>query len=232
MRGTSFLQLITDLRAELRRSTSSAVGVEDLDNLKAVLNRVYEMLWNEYDWPFLRRVFPRITLQSGQQYYDFPEDLDIDRVERVAVWWGNIPHIVQRGISFEEYAGFNSTLGYTSEPMLRWDVRDVDGATQFEVWPLPNSNAQQVEFIGIRNIAKLVDDADICLLDDHLVILFAAAELLAAQKSSDAQQKMQAAQSYFAKLKARAKGASREYRVGVPDKDHGVLSGRAIVRVR
>src|SRR5574343_539048 len=216
MRGTSFLQIVTDLRAELRRSTSMAVGVVDLDNLKSVVNRVYEMLWLEYDWPHLRRVFPKVTLQAGERYYDFPEDLDLERIERVAVWWGNIPHLVQRGISFEDYAGFNSALGYQSEPMLRWDVRDVDGATQFEVWPLPNSNAQEVEFIGIRSISKLVDDADLCLLDDHLVVLFAAAELLAAQKAADAQAKMQAAQAYFTKLKARTKGASREYRVGLP----------------
>jgi hypothetical protein len=230
-RGTQFVQLYTRLRSDVRRSSEPALGISDLDNLKQVINRVYSTLYNAYDWPHLRKVFDRVALEAASRYYDFPAGLNVERVERAAVWYNGLPHLVQRGISFEEYAGFNSEIGVTSEPMLRWDVRWMDTTEQIEVWPIPSSNNQELEFIGIQAITPLVADSDKCLLDDDLVLLFAAAEILAADGAKDAQMRMQAAQAHFEKLKIRTKGAGRAYKLGLGTKNPE-MSGRAIVRVR
>lgn len=231
-RGTQFQVLVQRLRAELNRSTSVAVGVDDLDNLKQVINRVYQTLLMEYDWPHLRRVFPRIDLAVDQQYYDFPDDLDPERIERAALWYGGEPHDIERGISFEEYAGFDTTTGETSEPAMRWDIRFTGTTDQIEVWPMPNSAEQQLEFIGIQRCPRLVDDDDLCKLDDDLIVMFAAAEKAAKDKHADAQLKLQAAQQHLHRLKGRSKPASKSYRVGLGPTDDSIRSGRAIVRVR
>lgn len=230
-RNTQFSAIVSQLRAELRRSTNVAVGVEDIDSLKQTINRVYNTLYLEYDWPHLRRVFPRVGLQSGQRFYDFPSGLDLERVESAAVWYSNLPHKIERGIDFKEYAGFNSYDGITSEPALRWDVRYNGNAVQFEIWPIPSSNGQQVEFIGFQEAPRLVNDADICLLDDNLIVLFAAAELAASGKTPDADVKMKAAQAHFARLKARGKVGSQQFKMGLGEVNP-TSNGRATVRVR
>ncbi len=230
-RGAQFSSLYTRLRSDVRRSAEPALGVSDLDNLKQVINRVYATLYNGYDWPHLRRVFDRVNLEAGSRYYDLPTGLNIERVERSAVWYNGLPHLMQRGISFEEYAGFNSDIGVTSEPALRWDVRWMTTKEQIEVWPIPSSNAQQIEFIGIQAITTLVDDADVCLLDDDLIILFAAAEILAADGAKDAGIRLQAAQAHLKTLEMRTKACLKSYRMGLGD-SNPEMSGRAIVRVR
>lgn len=232
-RGSQFLSLITSVRAELRRSTNPAIGVEDLDSIKQTINRVYYTLYMEFDWPHLRKVFDRVDLADGQQYYDFPTGLNSERVERCALWDNGTPTLIERGISFEEYAGYDSVGGETSDPAMRWDIRWTGIKDQIEIWPVPVSNQQQLEFIGIQNCPPLVNDIDKCLLDDHLVILFVVAELAAAQKSADAQLKLSAAQQYLATLKNRSQGGRKRFTNGGGSIDgDSVRNGRAIVRVR
>ena len=230
-RGTQFLQIVMMLRDELGRSNDVAVGVDDLPALKQTINRVYSSLYDEYDWPHLRSVFPKQTLYSGQRYYDLPATLNYDRIERVAVWYGGIPHPLPRGIDFDEYASFDSNSDVRSEPALRWDVRWTGSAEQLEIWPIPNSNQQSLQIIGVNKIPKLVNDIDVCLLDDMLVVLFAAAELLQRQKSGDAEAKLKQAQARFNRFKARVSNDTM-VRLGMGDGRQSINSGRATVRVR
>lgn len=229
-RGTQFLSLVTDLRAELRRSSSVAVGVDDLDSLKQVLNRVYQTLVMQYDWPHLKRIFTATSLAAGQRYYDFPTDLIPERVIRAVVWYSNIPNDLHRGIDFEQYASYDSDSDDRAEPALRWDVRWTGTKEQIEIWPIPNTNDQTVQFSGIHNTPPLTADADVCLLDDHLVILFCAAELLTAQGAEDAPLKLNAAQGHMKMLQARAKGGIRGYQMGL-GREHVTTANRATVRV-
>ena len=91
-------------------------------------------------------------------------------------------------------------------------------------------NDQTVQFAGVHNTPPLVVDADVCLLDDHLVLLFCAAELLAAQKSDDAPLKLQAAQGHLKMLQARAKGGVTGYQMGL-GRQSTPTANRATVRV-
>ena len=158
-RGTQFLSLITDLRAELRRSSSVAVGVDDLDSLKQVLNRVYQTLVMQYNWPHLRIMFKVVSLAAGQRYYDFPTGawsgatvkLIYERVIRAAVTYSGQVQDIERGIDFEEYASYNSDDDERAEPALRWDVTWTGTADQIEIWPIPNTNDQKLHFQGVHN---------------------------------------------------------------------------------
>jgi len=223
------------LREELGRSGDVSIGVDDLPILNQAINRVYQLLYLQHDWPFLRRVFPKISLSAGQRLYGFPTDLNIERVEEVVVWQNGLPTPVVRGIAFDEYAEFDSeaTTPERADPVLAWDVRDSSGTPQIEVWPIPTANDQDLQIIGIRSLSKLVNDADIVLLDDNLVVLFAAARILARQKSEDAPIGQAEAAAFFQILKGRSsKGGSRRTRIGAgPSPHESPPRSRATVRI-
>lgn len=213
-RRRQFIQLIYDLRAELDRSSDPAAGVSDLPTLKRKLERIYETLYADYDWPHLNELFTPITLNAGQRYYDFPETLDFDRLEDVAVWWNGQPLRPTRGIGFEELAQYNSDDDARSDPVQKWDVRLVTTVEQIEVWPIPASSGQTLQFKGIRKFVPLVNDADLCLIDDHVVILHAAAELVS-PKSGNKQMLLAAAQQRMARVKGRSKTGTGSIRIGM-----------------
>lgn len=232
-RGESFLELQVMLREELGRSTDVSVGVDDLPGLKRQINKAYANLYISTDWPFLRRVFPRITLSAGQRYYDLPTDLNVERIEIVNAWWNGLPTPVERSIEFENYASYDSEADERSDPVISWDIRDDAGTAQIEVWPIPASNAQTLQIIGIRSAPKLVNNEDLCLLDDELVVLHAAAGQLRRQKSADADDTAAQAARRLQLLTGRSSGGgAKSYRMGVgDDMETAMARGRAVVRI-
>lgn len=231
-RGTQFVQVIEQVRAEVRRSTTVAVGIDDLQNLKQIVRRVYKMLWWDHDWPHLTKYFPAVTLNAGQRYYDMPDGLSYERVKSWALWYSGIPQPLDYGIGFEEYAVSNPDAGARSEPALRWEVRYGDGVQeQFEVWPVPSSSDQTLQFFGYGSEPTLVNDADQLLLDDTLVTLYAAADILTAQKSEDAKLKQSEAIAFKAKLIGKTPAVHKPIRMG-QNTPSEVSPRRAIVRIR
>lgn len=227
---TQLLQLVTMLRDETHRSNSVAVGVDDTPMLKQALRRWQNTLYDKHDWPHLRTVFDRFTLNADQRYYDFPDDVNFDRVEQVAVWQNGVATPIGRGIGFDEYSIHDSEGGITCDPVLRWDIRWTGTKTQCEVWPIPSSSDYEIQFIGIRQLRNnLIKNADRAELDDHLIVLFAASELL--PKGSElAKQKLTLAVDRLNTLKANAAKTHVTYRFGsgpVPSNQQG----RASVRV-
>ena len=214
-RGTQFIQLIDMVRAEVEQSTNPSVGIDYLPSIKRRIVRVQESLYDEYDWPFLR-IKPIKLLQAGSRFYDFPTDLNLERVEEVSVWYNDQPCDVERGIDFSHYAQYDSeaTPPERSDPVLRWDVRWTGTKEQIEVWPVPASDTMRLQFVGIRNLRPLVSDNNVADLDDTLITLFVAAEILAKQESSDAQLKANQATARHNRLKGRVKGASAPTIIG------------------
>lgn len=230
MRRKQFGQLITDLRAELGKSTDPAAGVADLPTLKQVLSRNYEAAYQGYDWPHLNKIFDKITLNAGQRYYDFPEDCDYDDLSRVVVWWNRLPVDIERGIGFEEYSTYDSEEGATSDPVLKWDVRFTDTHEQMEVWPVPASNNQAIQIEGQVRFVPLINDEDLCRIDDQVVVLASAVELVPTKDRQAAQAKLAAAQSRIARVKARGKSSSGTVRMGLGASNRPVY-GKSVVRV-
>jgi hypothetical protein len=212
-RGTAFSELVIQLRNETGRSDDVNVGVDELPLLKQAINSAYITLYDDNDWPHLRKTFDRISLSAGSRYYDFPTGLNSERVETVAVWYNGEPHRVDRGISFEEYSLYSSEDDERSDPVTRWDVRWTGTEDQIEVWPIPSSNTQKLQFTGIQSISRLVDDDDLCLLDDILVVKLAAAEILGEKGGKI---KLAQAQERLRKLKGRGHSTSR-YQLGLGD---------------
>lgn len=185
--GTQFLALLDMLREDLGRSTNVGVGVDDLPSLKRSINRAYALLLGDNDWPHIRHLPNRIPLSSGQRLYDIPAHIDPQKIIEIICWLApNLPIPLDRGISYHEYSAIDSEAGQTSDPAQKWDLRFNGTATQIEIWPIPSSDSMTLQFTGRYRLPKLVDDDDVCYLDDELVVLGAAYRTLKRQKSDDA----------------------------------------------
>lgn len=101
-RGKTLGTLIVDLRAAIGVSTSSIVGQQDLPEIKSLLNRHQRLLYETVDWPFLK-IRRDVTLQAGQQYYDFPDDMNEEGVRCVEVRYNGQWSPVIYGIGAEQY---------------------------------------------------------------------------------------------------------------------------------
>lgn len=233
---TTFGELQTMLRAEARMSTNPAVGASANDRHKAIINRVYETLFDSYDWPHLRTVTTRTALSAGSRYVNIPSSLDYNTLESVVAWQGSIPYPLDPGIGQQEYSVFDSPAGERADPPQRYDMRSTDaGVIQLEVWPIPSATDYEIEFTGKRKWQKLVNSIDICVIDDKLVSLFAAEAVLRGINADDADGKLAAAMKRESIL--RSKGVlpqsegSTMPRVGVGSPAVSLDRGRASVRV-
>lgn len=226
-RGVQLGELIEAFRNEVRQSNQLSVGTDSLPHVKQLLRRTQRLLYEKHFWPFLS-MFPTKAIVAGSRYYDAPANLNVDRIVEVAVIYNDEPIPVDRGIGFEEYAIYDPDDDERSAPLLKWDLRWTGSATQLEVWPLP-SEAMTLQFKCMRPLRAMTDDDDVADLDEDLIVLFAAAEELAAQKAKDADMKLKLAQSHLLSLQANAQAGAPTVRMGLGSQSN--MIGRAIVRV-
>ncbi len=195
-RNATLESVLLKYRAEIRASANVAHNLSARENQVRLLQRVQEEKWEEYDWPHLR-IRRDVPAQAGQRYYDCPEDLPIDRLEKIQVRYNSKWVDLDPGIDANHYLQWDSDLDQRSWPVERWARYEDD---QIEIWPIPSDNADTetlegtLRFIGIRKLGAFVADDDRADLDDMLIALFAAAETLAGQDSKDAPLKLRAAQ--------------------------------------
>lgn len=207
-RGKQLQQLVYALRAECGHELNAAAGVDGLPAFKHILARTQEQLADTYDWPFLK-VRKSITLAAGQRYYDFPAGMPVESIKRAEIFYNSKTYQLDRGIGLEHYAVYDPEANVRSTPAMAWDIWWTGTKEQVEIWPLPSTNGEKVYLTGHRPLRALVSDSDVADLDDILITLFCAAEVLARQKSADAAGKLKMAQERLTTLKGRTKGASK-----------------------
>lgn len=202
-RGKTLSSLLNDLRAETRRSQNVAHNTQAREAQVELLQRTQERLWHDFDWPHLR-VRREIELQAGQRYYQPPEDLDIDRIEKLEVRYAETWLRLDPGIDSRHYAQWDSDLGFRSWPVRRWRIEEDE---QIELWPIPDSDTDSVSLegtlraTGIRKLRPLIDNNDVADLDNRLIVLYAAAEVLAADGAKDAQLKLTQANNLYSRIR-------------------------------
>ena len=203
--GMQLRDMLAALRAETGKSQSGAMGTAERDTLVYLLRSRQEHIYAEHDWPFLL-VDRDIPLLTGSRFYAFPTDMAFDYVNAAWAREGSPPGTwlpVYWGVGPEEYNGSDSDAGETSWPVRKWHVRDGG----LEVWPNP-SQPGTLRLRGRRALAPLVDDDDVSTLDGQVIVLFAAAEVLARQKTEDASLKLAKAQRLLRSILAR-QGANK-----------------------
>jgi hypothetical protein len=208
--GVALSELRRELLAETYQSLMPAQTTSSTPYYNYQLDRVQREQWNGIEWPHLT-IYKDVPMVAGQRYYDYPPQLPFDSIFRM--WWPQGVNWVplDYGINPSTYA----TMGgekVQAWPPRRWrncasydeGTNQTDPASQFEVWPIPPANyPYSLRVEGNAPLNALIEDTNVCVIDATLIVLFAASEILANQKSEGAALKLQKANQYRRMLIAR-----------------------------
>lgn len=218
---TTFQEVIQQVRAEAKLSSNTSRGIDHLDYIKQLIRRHYYMLAEDYDWQHLEikrdSSVSRKILQAGSRYYDFPTALNPLRIEKAWVKWGSVWLPLTYGITYNDRNALDPDADQRSDPITSWSFY---GGDQFEVHPIPATNgaadgANEIAFEGQKKVEQLTSDTNRLDMDDILVSLLAAAEILAGnEKQKEAETKAQAAMARMQRLRANM-GSKTRYRMGL-----------------
>lgn len=219
-RRVSLGSLIVQLRRELKIAESASLGRNTRETHAYYLRKTQQQLHARYTWPFMR-IYRDVAMAAGQRYYAFPADLDPQDAIEAKVSYTSQFSPLEYGITPLDYNARNSDLDQRNDPVVKWQLyRDpTTNGDMFEVWPVPASNGSvTVRFHGIKLLGPLIADADVCDLDDQLIVLFAAADLV---PEKEAKKKLSEAVAHQNALRARFdKGDSFIMGGGLSDGSH------------
>ncbi len=225
MLRNTFNEVIQMTRAEASLSTNTSRGIDHLEHIKQIIRRNVVTLAEQFDWQHLElkkeSAVSRTLLQAGLRTYTFPTAVNPLKIERVWVKWGSVWQRVDYGVKHDHFSALDPDADQRSDPITNWDYYS---DTEYEVWPLPASDgvangANEVAFEGQRKTDALVENADRVDMDDIVISLMSAAELLAENgKEKAAQVKADAAMARMNTVKGNL-GSKTRYTIGV-----GVIS--------
>lgn len=145
-----------------------------------------------------------VTLAAvvGTRYYNVPDGIDFDRLEEpVFTNMKGFHYEMEYGIKQSDYNVFQSDIGQTSSYVYRWQLINIAGTLKIELWPVP-SVAQTIEFTGLLKLTQMAADSDTCVVDDLVLVLFTAAEILARGGAGDAGAKAAKAKAALDSIRA------------------------------
>lgn len=216
--GVTLLELRRELRAETGTSMNPAQGTQAQGSLDIILARQQRELWDAYNWQHLK-FWKDVPLEKGQTTYSYPAEMAFDQITRMYVttvvrdaalavtssgdWrpiaYGVSPHMVKLGTPT---AGTPARWRNVATVTTTSGVPVTDPVGQFELLPTPNSDDYVLRLEGQAPLSPLVADTDSCIIDSKAIVLFAAAEVMATQKSEAASMKLTKAQNYLRRILA------------------------------
>lgn len=201
--------VVEAVRLEAKLSSNTSRGVDDREHIVQLIKRHYAMLAEDYDWEHLQlkrdSTTARKTMEAGSRYYDWPATINPLKITKAWVKWGNIFLPMFYGIAFDSYNSIDSdTNTNRRDPVTHWDFY---GGDQFEVFPIPATDGAdagyQVAFEGQKAVEALTADTSRLDMDNHVVTLFVAGEILMENgKEKSAQLKLSAATDRLRTLRA------------------------------
>jgi len=211
--GKTFDQVVHAVKLEAGWSTHASTGRNMQEQIEHVLRRVYERTHEDFPWPHL--LFERdIDLQAGQRHYSFPSDMDPNRV--TGAWaLEDEQHVwreVDYGITPAHWNTYSPERDERADPVRAWERHNTgEGAVMVEVWPVPRTSTGVLRIQGMPYAKRLVSESDIVDLDDQMLALQAAGELLARQGSADAEMKLQQAERRYQQLRSNQHGSNPQF---------------------
>lgn len=208
-RGTTLGELVNKLRIAAKLDPNPALSLNLVPWMKQLISDEQERLYDEFDWPHLKITADK-QIAAGQRYYDVPTDMNLERIIAVDIKWSGVWLPVERGISLDHYNAYDSDDGDRADPVQRWDVKDTGDGEQIEIWPIPNTDYDAdtgdgaLRFTGIRKLEPLIDNDDIADLDDIMIVLYAAGEMLGGAKDATAQLTLSKAKARMETLQGRS----------------------------
>lgn len=199
------------LRQELRdRLGFAAQGAQAGPNtatMDSFLRQAQVMLYWEFDWKYLI-LTTNITTNQGQSFYDWPNDVDPDRLITVvlvdnAASTPNIWPLVE-GIDWA-HDNYNTPQGRAE----RYERRD-----QIEIWPEPDSANYEIRLEYIKRLGAFTIDTDKATIEEDVILLFAIAAAKAHYRHPDASLYISQTDRFLRRLKGNNMGHKRFIRNG------------------
>lgn len=199
MRGKTLGELVTDFRDEAGMASTSAMSQNTVEAIKTKLRRTQEVLYADWAWPFLRMQRDE-ALMSGERYYSFPPELDPDRLESVVVreTSDSLWRPVVYGITTWMRNDCDPELNERRDPVCAWEYYEDN---QYEVWPMSATTGGVLRFTGIQKLPPLRIDSDRAVLDDRLIVLYAAGEWMQKAKDPSAATVLSMADAHYRRVK-------------------------------
>lgn len=217
-RGVLASTVLTKLKAEIGDYAGTNT-VRDAELYQLMSNKQQQLVM-EYDWSFMTRRWD-VSAPVNTQFITYPTvddvgltaTINIDELDKVEVLYNLMYQPVIYGIGAPQYNVFNYQLrGQTSIPIRNWrEASNPDDAVQpntFEVWPVP-SVAQTIRFTGERQPTAITGASIKVDLDDMLIALAVAADLLFYKNPQKAQYKMTQFQQHLRRLGGQSKTSDK-----------------------
>lgn len=206
--GVTLLDLRRELRAESGTSLNPSQGTQAQATMDLVLARQQRELWDAYNWQHLK-IWVDMTLAANQATYDYPKEMAFEQI--LKLWIAQSAAASQwQPMTYGIKAWMQGPAAPQHGTPTRWRnviVVDTTGPTpitnpvgQFNIMPVPPTDGMILRIEGLAPLNPLVADTDTCIIDSKAIVLFAAAEMMASQKSEAAPLKLTKAQNYLRRL--------------------------------
>jgi len=187
------------LRAELQTrlgfGMSGQAGIVNSPIMDSFLRSAQEQLYAQFDWRELV-TFEEILTGADQQFYDYPADCNVERINTVAIWNGGEWQQLVEGISLRE----------RSVDLGGWPLK-YERAAQMELWPVPTTQLRlRRDYVSV--LAPFVESSDRTSIPSEHVFLFALANAKAHYRQPDADRYEKQMDALLVKLKAQHRGRS------------------------
>lgn len=224
-------EMINDVRLDLGDNMEVAKGRFTDAHIQRALNRVQNILWATYEWPFRFRYWA-MPLVAGQRLYDLPDEVEFDGVTNMYVEWngGYLP--LNYGFSQLVNNAYDHNQDERTDPVIAYRLHEPPfgkSRPQIEVWPTPTRDGiisddpnmltyllpKDIEDDGLklnghdfllihagRRVPKMLRQQDVCYLDSELLIAFSVAEISVRRELPDAQLKMDYARDLLVRIRA------------------------------
>lgn len=179
-----------DIQIRLGFGAAGQSGVVNSALIDSMIKSAQEQLYMQFNWDSLKSFQERIT-GANQQFYDYPNDCNIERI--IGIW------CLYGGQYFELKEGINTSLRNATSGGVptRYNRQD-----QIEIWPVPSDNSFTLRIEYIRQLTPLVNNSDRLSLPSEMIFLHALANAKLHYRQPDAQVYSSQLDALMNKLKA------------------------------
>jgi len=186
-------QLRAEMQTRLGFGMSGQAGIVNSPIMDSFLQSAQDQLYEVCDWRELCSVDERLT-GTDQRYYDYPDNCNVERIQRIAVWNGGEWQDLNEGISLAQ-----RSVDLHDYPMC-FERRE-----QIELWPVPAAQYQmRTEFV--RTLGQFTESDHRASLPDRDIFLLALADAKAHYRQPDAENLRKQADALLNRLKAGNRG--------------------------
>lgn len=189
-------ELRSDIQIRLGFGMAGQAGVVNSSLIDSMLNSAQRQLYEQFDWLEMRGVEERTT-GANQQFYDYPADCDVERIQGIWIKWSGSYYPLIEGISFSD-----RSYNPGGNP-LKYERR-----AQYELWPIPSTNGYTIRIEYIKTLPQMILSSDRTSLPSEIVYLHALANAKLHYRQPDAPTYSSQLDNLMAKLKAKHRSKS------------------------